>query len=149
MFGFTSDSLIPTLLSSLFLDLAQRVIVENFNIDDKLIDVVLNSSPIAARHTSIVHIKLSENGQVQTRKKYVWAHKDMQPWGNPLPPQCERCGAFRPWGPRLRGKDKVTAEFSCQAVTSDGLQCKHVVRFVKPEVEGLQIFKEWMSMNWP
>jgi hypothetical protein len=48
----------------------------------------------------------------------------------------------------MKGKDKVTAEFSCQAVTSDGLLCKHVVRFLKLEEDGLVISKDWMSINW-
>jgi hypothetical protein len=127
--------------------LAQRVIVENFDIHEKIMDVVLNASPVAARHTSVVHIKNMGSGRVQ--KKYIWAHKDMQPWGVPLPPQCENCGAFRPWGPRMKGKDKTTAKFRCQASMSEDLSCKQVLQIPKPKGELLQLFKDWMSMDWP
>jgi hypothetical protein len=48
LFAFTTDSLILTLLSSLFLDLAQKLIVEGFQIDKNFVRIMLGPALIAA-----------------------------------------------------------------------------------------------------
>ena len=50
-------SLIPSLLCSFFLDLAQKIIVENAMVDDQFVNYFLKPSHILARHSSVVHIQ--------------------------------------------------------------------------------------------
>jgi uncharacterized membrane protein YjjB (DUF3815 family) len=76
VFAFTVEGLVPCLLSSLLVDMAHHVIVENFNIST-FITSLLASHPVAARYTSIIHLKNGPEGVVGDR--YVWAHKDMRP----------------------------------------------------------------------
>ncbi|KAH9990729.1 hypothetical protein BJV77DRAFT_1068791 [Russula vinacea] len=78
LFAFTVEGLIPSLLSSLILDMTQRVIVESYDVSD-FIGNLIASSPITGRHMSIVHLSITTEGMKSVQ--YVWAHKTMQPWG--------------------------------------------------------------------
>jgi hypothetical protein len=142
MFAFTARSLIPALLSSFFLDLAQKVVVESFPIDGSFVTTFLQPSIVLARHTSVVHLKKG----IDKGSKYVWAHRDMQPWGTPLPAQCPNCKTFRPWGPRKSGKDKV-ATFRCQGKYNKS-DCNYLfVASIPSNV--VHTTNDWMTVEWP
>ena len=75
--------LIPTLLSSFMVDVAQRVIVENFDID-KFLTGILDSAPAVARHTPVVHIKKTDSGVVTSAWRslgYQEAHSGLRSRG--------------------------------------------------------------------
>ena len=57
-------------------------------------------SPLLGMHTGVVHLAWSQSdNEVVLLKgcKYVWTHRDRQPWGQPLPIQCPQCGTVQKW----------------------------------------------------
>ena len=149
LFAFTTDSLIPTLLSSLFLDLAQKLIVEGFQIDKNFVRIMLGPALIAARHTSIVHIIKNGPGSDTpvSSFKYVWAHREMQPWGRPKPAQCSKCKSFRSWGARLPPNNLDGGAFRCEAVIKNQV-CHNVFVSARPSNISLQV-GDWIIATWP
>ena len=138
--------LIPTLLSSFMVDVAQRVIVENFDID-KFLTGILDSAPAVARHTPVVHIKKTDSGVESS--KYVWTNKFLQPWGQTLPSQCPACFSFRPWPSKGSTKNNASIVFKCAGMKSDNTACEKELRFPKPEYKSVSPGGMWLSFNWP
>ena len=140
----------PTLLSTFLIDMAQKIIVENIDLKH-VVKHLLEASPIAARHTSIIHLTYLK--KCLTGQKYVWAQKSMQPWGQPLPSQCNQCSSFRSWGQRKKEKDGLTAVFQCMGRDMNGYPCDNTVTFYRPE--NLKDSKkdggsgDWISIPWP
>jgi len=146
LFGFTAECLIPALLCSFFLDLAQKLVVESVVIDDQFVSSFLQPSYILARHSSVVHIRRNPQGATIS-SKYVWGHREMQPWGQPLPAQCPECKSFRSWSKRKTRSDKSTAEFRCEAKRTQG-HCNYV--FVAGMPGNLtRSMDDWMVVSWP
>jgi hypothetical protein len=147
IFAFTTDSLVPALLSSLLIDMAHRVIIEDHNIS-MFVSTILHSSPICARHTSIIHLEYDKDSLIGS--KYVWAQKSMQPWGNPLPPQCSKCGSFRPWGGRELDNTSgpSAAVFYCKGKNINGQRCGHRIVFPKPDYKKTSA-AGWLTFEWP
>jgi hypothetical protein len=136
----------PSLLSSMFLDMSFRVIIQGFNVNG-FIGELLGTSPIVGRHTSIIHLSKTPNGLIGS--KYVWAHPDMVPWGNVLPVQCPRCFSYRSFGQRLMGVGAATSmSFSCNGLFK-GQTCGKVITFPKPlQVKNLPK-SDWIALPWP
>ena len=139
--------LIPALLSSLIIDMAHRVVVEGLQIQ-KFMDNLVKSAPIIGRHTSIVHISDSDKGKVGVC--YVWAPRALQPWGNPLPPQCPVCLCFRSWGKYTVGTNNCLS-FACGGVNGNEFICRHTITFQKPDnVISVGLHRsDWMKLSWP
>jgi hypothetical protein len=145
LFAFTAYGLIPSLLSTFLIDMAHRVIVEGFDISRWMTNL-LDSSPIAARHTSIIHLRETEG--VIHGLEYVWAHRQMQPWGSPLPPQCPRCFSFRPWAERKKTTDSRVV-FSCKG-KSKGMVCGYLDKADRPSnLRDAPPRSDWITLNWP
>ena len=77
IFAFTADGLILSIFSSVLVDMAQRVIVEGFDIL-KFLFQFLDNTPFVACHTAIIHLANKPGGGVIGRK-YIWSHKNIQP----------------------------------------------------------------------
>jgi len=139
LFAFTVPSLIPTLLCSLFLDLVQRVVVEGHSIVT-FIDELVRTAPLAARHTAIIHMMQDEEQKAQTMVKYVWAHPKIQPWGQTLPHQCDKCFAFRSW------------VYFAGPGDSHSFRCSHcaISMIFNPPTETWESIKksEWIKIAW-
>lgn len=146
-FAFSAAGLIPSFLSSLFIDMAHRVIVESLDIN-QFITSLLASAPIVGRHTSIIHLEKKEDRLLGF--KYVWAKRPITPWGTPLPAQCLGCKCFRSWGKFSVGRNN-TLSFQCKGVRGDGSPCTYTIFFEKPEkVIDAEISKtDWIKMVWP
>ena len=110
MFAFGTDTLIPSLLSLLFLSFAQKLVVENFPINDQFVQVLLEPAKSAGHHTLIIQIKKKDEN-ILDPVKYMWAQHEMQPQGTPILVQCPGCKSFHPWGPCRKAPDNSTAEF--------------------------------------
>lgn len=147
MFAFGTDALIPSLLSSLFLSFAQKLVVESFPINNQFVEVLLEPAKSAGRHTSIIHIKRKDEN-ILDPVKYMWAQYEMQPWGTPILVQCPGCKSFRPWGPRRKASDNSTAEFRCRAMTIDSARCNFVLHVPKPP-NVVRAVKDWLIVSWP
>lgn len=142
LFAFTALGLIPCLMSTMLVDMAQRVIIEGYDVS-VFIGPLLASSPIVGRHTSVIHLIPSPDG-VQGRK-YIWAHPDLRPWGRDLPPQCPKCGSFKPWGKKKKRGDG-SYSFQCEY----GHGCMGVFISTAPKQEYTTIpNSEWLSFEWP
>jgi hypothetical protein len=83
-------------------------------------------------------------------REYCWANPDVQPWGNVLPPQCEKCFSFRPWGKKAVGLGGVPSSisFACGGEFK-GKKCTMVKTFHKPEKVTLLPRSDWLWYPWP
>lgn len=93
----------------------------------------------------MVHIKKGPDGS-QDSSKYIWAQRNMQPWGRPLPAQCSRCKSFRPWGDRKNRPD-LSAEFRCRGKHGKG-DCNELFVAARPKNLDRTI-DDWMVVSWP
>lgn len=116
-----------SLTSTLLLNLAQRVFIEGFPLKRVKSDI-LPASPIAGRHTNIIHLVLSDQQPLAVR--YKWCQESVRPWGNDLPVQCERCCCTRPWSDVV--KRQTTLTFTCMGIKIDGTSCTHSISFSPP-----------------
>jgi hypothetical protein len=147
IFAFTARGLIPSILTSFLVDVAQKVIVDSADIDTFLISI-LDSAPSVARHTAVIHITNKDTGVEGSR--YVWSSSQFQPWAQHLPVQCPTCFSFRPW-PRDGGKKGVNScmVFKCQGRNVDDEACKHELRFEMLQYKAKSKSGMWFSFNWP
>ncbi len=105
--AFSAEKLQPVLLSSLFLDMAQRVFVEGYPLDNSVLADLLSFNNYACRHTNVVFLSGSSLTELR------WSHKSIRPWGHHLPTQCT-CGAVRSWDkPKQIGTG--TLLFACKS----------------------------------
>lgn len=124
-----------------------RVLIEGFEMQDVLLDL-LEVSPQLASHSSVIHLHLTnafrrrqptvvEYNQGSTCTptgpvfmkvlSYTFFHENVRPWGNALPYQCPSCKCVRSWqrmGPRLSDESR----FVCK-----GSKCSHVITYVRPK----------------
>ena len=128
--------------------MAHRVVIGGFTVD-LFLGNLLTSSPVVARHTSIIHLQHGDNGLVG--KRYVWANQDMSPWGNQLPPQCDMCFTFRPWSKKMMGLlgNPANITFRCMGQSANGGNCSNVIVFRPPGQFSRIINSDWLSFPWP
>ena len=74
----------------LFTKVTKSVIINGYSFTSAL-EHTLRQCLTLGRHTNIIHL----HSQGVTR--YIWAHRDYQPWGQQLPLQCPHCGILDPW----------------------------------------------------
>lgn len=70
--------------------LAKNVVVQGFDFAKALENIIGDYSELG-RHTAIIHITPS------TATRYVWTHREIQPWGVRVPGQCHQCGVLQDW----------------------------------------------------
>jgi len=109
----------------MFLDYAQRTLIEGFELSRNFATILSTTSiSCIARHTSIAHFRLGPNSI--TIKEYIWSHEDFCPWGHRLPPACPSCHSPRPYGKSI--KQETTLIFVCGYSN-----CRGRLRFDKPD----------------
>ena len=76
----------------------KSVVIHGFEFTQAL-EHVLKESAHLGMHTGIVHFSLADPKDTNMLNvvKYVWAHRDYQPWGVKLPMQCPQCGTVQKW----------------------------------------------------
>jgi len=74
--------------SDLVKDIIKSVLIHDFAFEDALESSIWYHSYTVGKQTNILHFS---GLSVQ---KYVWAHQEIQPWGNRIPLQCPQCGAL-------------------------------------------------------
>jgi hypothetical protein len=121
LIAFTAKELQPSLVSLLVLAYAQHVLIEGFPFADFERRFLPSISSIC-RHTGIVHI-FRDQGKLQSLR-YIWTHRNIYPWGQPLPVQCDKCGRIRPWI-SVNGRDS-SCLFACRG-------CPKKLNFPPPE----------------
>lgn len=136
----------PPLLSSYLIDMAQRVIVEGFQLS-KFAANLLESAPIVGRHTSIIYLSATKDGVVA--QEFVWGNPNVQPFGQELSPQCPDCSAVRSWGkPNVTGTNERLLTFKCRGSNHRGEKCLNVVEFEKPDRFVKALTGGWMQLEW-
>jgi hypothetical protein len=76
--------------ANLLSGLTRSVVTHGFGFVESLEEQLRHCFKLG-RHTNVVHFT-SEHVT-----KYLWAHKDYQPWGFKLYLQCPQCGILKPW----------------------------------------------------
>ncbi len=72
-------------------DITKDIVIHGFSFDSALKESLRVHCDTLGKQTNVVHISDS------SARKYVWAHRNIQPWGRRLPTQCPRCGVLNPW----------------------------------------------------
>jgi hypothetical protein len=83
-------ALSPVNTVDLFTKVTKSVVINGFDFISAL-EHTLKQCLTLERHTNVVHIHPSGI------TKYIWAHRDYQPWGKRLPLQCWECRILNPW----------------------------------------------------
>ena len=124
--AFTAPEFHADLTVSFFVDYAQHVLVEGFELSTSFKALLIASSQSnLARHTNIIYVHFKD-GCFSEAKEYVFSHEKWRPWGHRLPPSCPECYSPESWKDPV--KSKSTYIFNCR---SD--KCKGVCLFDKPE----------------
>lgn len=66
------------------------VVIHGYTFENAL-EKSINDCSSMGKHTGVVHLT---PGSVT---KFIWAHKEIQPWGEKLPLQCPQCGVLEKW----------------------------------------------------
>lgn len=126
LLAFTAPEFHADLTVSFFVDYAQRVLVEGFELSASFKALLTASSQSnLPRHTNIVYVNF-EDGHLSEAKEYVFSHEQWRPWGHRLPPSCPICSSPECWKDPV--KSKSTYIFNCR---SD--KCAGVCLFDKQE----------------
>ena len=124
---FTAPELQSSLTCGLFIDYAQRVLVEGFTLSSSF-EAILGATCRSnfPRHTNLVHLEREDSSAPLKILHYIFTHSHFRPWGHCLPAVCPSCKSPRPW---TRPTDhKGSLSFACKRSS-----CKHVCRFAKPQ----------------
>ena len=105
--------------------ITQSVVIHGFNFTEAL-EKALKENFKLGRHTNVFHFT------PDCVTKYLWAHKDYQPWGHKLPLQCSQCGIFKPWVSCFL-KDSQGYGLECRNVECGRLKGKERESFQAPK----------------
>lgn len=88
--AFDAEHLSTVNTAFLLANLTKSLVVEGFEFTTAL-EHGLKENSMLRKHSGIIHVA---RGQVT---RYVWAHKEYQPWGEKISAQCPQCGSLGPW----------------------------------------------------
>lgn len=88
--AFDAEHLTTINTVDLLSKITQSVVIHGFNFTEAL-QHTLRETFRLGRHTNVLHIT------PESVTRYLWAHKEYQPWGHKLPLQCPQCGILQPW----------------------------------------------------
>ncbi|KAG1758868.1 hypothetical protein EDD22DRAFT_908473 [Suillus occidentalis] len=154
-FAFTAEKFHACLTSAFITAYAERVLIEGFEVQEVIRDLLLVSPRLGA-HTSIVHFHVANafrrrnptileytKGLTQqvrdpsqasmTVSNYTFFHKTNRPFGDPLPYQCAGCKCVRPW--ECVSSEPQESRFACQ-------NCHHTITFKKPNESQIILFSQ-------
>jgi hypothetical protein len=135
LIAFTAIKFQPILTTNFILSLAQRTLVEGFQFDLAIRDILPTTFSLS-RHTDVVYVQFTDNMIKATR--YTWCHPQIRPWGQELPPQCLNCGRIRPWSFSRKRSDVL---ITCA-------NCRHRLNFVQPTEELIWLGGEIFGGRW-
>src|SRR5437879_3742089 len=83
--------------------ITKSVVVHGFDFV-KALEHILQESSTLGMHTAVFHFRAADPGTDVKTVRYVWMHRDYQPWGQSLPMQCPQCRTVQKWSSiQLRG----------------------------------------------
>ena len=95
--AFNAEDLSTVNTALLLANLTKSLVVEGFEFTTAL-EHGLKENSMLRKHSGVIH--LAPNNIT----RYVWAHKEYQPWGEKIPAQCPQCGLLNPWEIASLGK---------------------------------------------
>ena len=130
MFAFEALAFHPIYATTFLLNFFHYVIVDGRSFESA-IGFLLNTSPLA-RHTSI--LRFWTVGAVVKNCTLKWAHSRTQPWGEPVPYQCESCRCIQAWDQKGKGPSSEIGRdviMRCSFSGENG-RCEKYLEFNKP-----------------
>ena len=87
--AFDAPYLSPVKTADLLMNVTKSAVLHHFGFVDAL-EHALKSADALGKHSAVIHFAAEVT-------KYVWSHKEYQPWGTVLPLQCPQCGILNCW----------------------------------------------------
>jgi hypothetical protein len=88
--AFDAERLSTLNIADLLMKVTKSVVIHGYSFV-KALEHAIKECAALGKHTNILHITPSDV------TRYVWAHRDYQPWGTRLSIQCSQCGTLNPW----------------------------------------------------
>ncbi|KAI6138739.1 hypothetical protein BKA82DRAFT_36846 [Pisolithus tinctorius] len=142
--AFDAEFLQPVLTSNLVNGIVERVYIEGYPIQMVLPEALADCTRLGGH--SGVFLFTVETGATQrilTTIKYIWGHRDIRPWGQPLPIQCPRCAVIlvewkRVAVPHGQGGSQqfICMNGACGELTGEGPVSIHIAK-----LDNLKILK--------
>ncbi|KAG2109811.1 hypothetical protein DEU56DRAFT_920273 [Suillus clintonianus] len=157
VFAFGAELFHACLTTPLFITYVDRVLVEGFETQEVMQDLLL-ACPRLANHSSIVHLHITNSafrrrrptvaeykqGMIHTPEDeaslttttYTFFHENNRPCGKALPYQCSNCMCIRTWQ-RLASRPATLVEtkFTCK-------QCGHAIAYTMPKHSRIILFSQ-------
>lgn len=139
--AFSSRNLIPSLTTPFWLDYTTRVLIQGFDIDTALPQMLActSTSPVV-RHTNLVICKVPSSATDPfVYRQFVWTHPELRPFGHRLPINCTSCGCLSTFTKPVkynRPGSPSTYTFLCSGNTVEGTRC--VRQLTVEPIEGFQ-----------
>jgi hypothetical protein len=106
--AFDAENLSTVNTVDLLTKVTKSVVIHGFDFPAAL-EHALRLCPGLGKHSGLYHFT------PHCTMRYVWAHKEYQPWGKRLPVQCPQCGVLNTWSSASIGGGGY--KFAC---TNDG-----------------------------
>ncbi|KAG6377670.1 hypothetical protein JVT61DRAFT_14436 [Boletus reticuloceps] len=117
--AFDALHLSPVKTIDLLMQVTKSVVLHDFKFTEALEHALRNASALG-KHSAIIHIASKVT-------KYVWSHKDYQPWGTMLPLQCPQCGVLSSWCSVYMPGGLGGYRFQCKGKTCGWVQDKKAI----------------------
>lgn len=130
LFAFGAPAFHPIYATTFLLNFFHYVIIDDRSLGSAM-GLLLNTLPLA-RHTSIVRLWTVD--AVVKSCTLKWAHSRTQPWGEPVPYQCESCHCIQAWDQRGQGASSEIGRdvtMRCSSKREYG-RCDKYLKFKKP-----------------
>ncbi|KAI5981004.1 hypothetical protein EDD15DRAFT_2204730 [Pisolithus albus] len=149
--AFDAERLQVVLTSNLILGIVDRTFIQGYPVRMAMPEALGESSRLGY-HSSVYLLTLAcTNSALElTVTKYTWSHRDIRPWGNPLPSQCPQCGCIQVQWERTALPHDATAThgFSCANKDCGKLDGKgpKMFKFARPlDIKLLDQGRRWNS----
>ncbi|KAG8212830.1 hypothetical protein J3R82DRAFT_11128 [Butyriboletus roseoflavus] len=82
----------PSIAWAFLVTLTDLVVLQGHTFPDA-VPVTLEQSNNLNRYSRVYVLLLSQDRKIINTARYLWLHRDYQPWGKDVPMQCPKCGA--------------------------------------------------------
>jgi hypothetical protein len=141
--AFDAKHLAAVRTAELLTNLTESVIIEGYNFTEALEHNIKECLSLG-KHTNVIHLTLT------SITRYLWAHKEYQPWGQRLSLQCPQCGILNPWettfSQRIPGYSVGCKNDSCGK--EYGTMRVEPHSFIVPKPTDCALLKQYEGAGW-
>jgi hypothetical protein len=124
--AFSAPQFQASLTCTFFIDYAQRILIEGYNLESEFKSLLAASSQSnVSRHTNLVYLKRQGPSKVDALE-FTFTHSIIRPWGHRIPSACPLCKSPRSWSKPIKQGSAII--FVCKQTG-----CKGTCRFTKPD----------------